>query len=715
MFGFALIIAMITARAVDPWPIMSLRASYFDLLQRLDPRRPADTPVRIVDIDEESLASIGQWPWPRSVLAGLVDSLYEQGAAVVAFDSIFAEPDRYSPANLLKQPGIAELLPEDANATDFDRFDTDAKLAEASQRMPTVFGIAATIGNQPSIAYDKAGFVQIGLSPAAGLIGLSSTTPLLPMLEEAASGIGNINVDPFGDGGIVRRVPLLWRTPTGPLPSLSIEALRVALGVSTVLVRGAPDIEGVTESIQLGDFDIPVTDDGQFWVRFRPDDPALYVSARDVLQSPDKTQSSIAGQIVFVGTSAAGLLDIRTTALGENVPGVSIHAQIVEQILLGDYLRRSDFTGGLEILTFLSLGLLMTVVMARQGPFVSMTSGAISALVVLAGSYYLFDRNGILFDASFPVLGGAINFGALTGYQFLVADREKRAIRKSFTHYVSPDVLNEIEKEGYRLKLGGETRVLTILFCDIRNFTTLSETMEPDAIIGMLNDLFDRLSDAILDQQGTIDKFIGDSVMAFWNAPIRIEDHPRRACLAALAMREALFAFNESQVMENKPKVDIAIGCATGPACVGNVGSARQFNYSVVGDTVNVASRVESSCREIAYRIVVPRQTTSAAGDLATLPAGRISVKGRTEPLDVDILVGDSELAKSPQFAELANVHHVLIGILEKSPPGALLTADASAALARCVEIGKDVESGLIDFYGKIPARMRDFRRTHSA
>ncbi|MCI5077200.1 adenylate/guanylate cyclase domain-containing protein [Oricola sp.] len=710
LFGLSLILAMTMLRGADPWPIAGLRMSYFDFLQRLDPRPPADTPVRIVDVDEDSLAAIGQWPWPRSVLADLVDQLNAQGAAVVAFDALFAEPDRYSPANLLSQPGVAELLPRDIDRADFSRFDTDTRLAEASTTMPTVFGIAATTSSSPALQYDKAGFVQIGQAPADGLIALSSTTPLLPELQAAASGIGNINVDPLSEGGVIRRVPLLWRTPTGPLPSLSIEALRVALGVSTVLVNGSPDIEAVTESLQIGEFEVPTTDDGQFWVRFRHDDPAFYVSAKDVLENPEKSRPLVEGQIVFVGTSAAGLLDIRTTALGENVPGVSIHAQIVEQILLGDFLHRSDFVGGLEILAFLALGLIVTIVMSRFGAFTSLAAGAISAMSVLAGSFLLFSRNGILFDASFPVLGGAVNFGALTAYQFLVADREKRAIRKSFTHYVSPDVLNEIEKEGYKLKLGGETRMLTILFCDIRNFTTLSETMEPNDIVTMLNTLFDRLSDAILEQKGTIDKFIGDSVMAFWNAPLALEDHPRRACLAALAMRNSLKAFNETPFMAQRPKIDIAVGCASGLACVGNVGSARQFNYSVVGDTVNVASRVESSCRELGYPIVIPGETGEAAADLAILPAGRIALKGRVETLDVHILVGDAELARSSRFGDLSKAHRALLDVLESASPGSPPSLQAESAMKLCTDLCVDLDPALLEFYNRIPDRIADFR-----
>lgn len=706
--GLVLALLMTAFRVADPWPNQALRLFYFDGLQRLDPREPADLPVRIIDIDEQSLSEIGQWPWPRSILATMVRNLAEQGAAVVVFDVLFAEPDRYSPARLLERPDLAPVMRQDIDREALAGFDNDADLAASFADVPTVVGVAATTASTPAIAYDKSGFVQIGLNPAAGLVALNSSTPIVPEIEAAAAGIGVINVDPRAEGGVVRRVPLVWETPSGPVPSLGIEALRVALGQSTVLLHGSPDIEAILDSLQIGDIDVPTTDDGQIWVRFRPDDPGLYVSAKDVIGNPAEIGPSVAGHIVFVGTSAAGLLDIRTTPLGDNVPGVSIQAQIVEQILVGDYLYRSDLISGIEVLVFLAMGLVVTVLLSRFGPLASMTIGGVSGLIVVSVSYYLYSSHGILFDATFPLLGGAANFGVMTSYRYLVTDREKRMIRRSFTRYVSPDVLHQIERSGYKLALGGEMREMTIMFCDIRQFTGLSEKLSPTEIVAVLNELFTELSRPILDNLGTIDKFIGDSIMAFWNAPLFIENHGRAACLAALGMRRQLEAFNASELMAGKPSIALAIGCASGPACVGNVGSAFRFNYSVIGDTVNVASRIESICRTLKYPIVVSRSTTANAQDLAVLPAGRIAIRGRVEPMDVDIVIGDDEVAATEAFRTLAQRHRALLAAIE----GGKEDTVPDDLLAACVAAGREIDPDLCDFYEAIPGRIPDFRGT---
>ena len=714
LIGLALAVAMTVLRLADPWPVQSLRLFYFDALQRLNPREPADLPVRVVVIDEDSLSAIGQWPWPRTILGELARRLGEQGAAVVVFDVLFAEPDRYSPARLLDRPELGRLMREDLNQSELSRLDGDAIFAKRLAELRCVVGVAATTTQGPAITYDKGGFVEIGQRPAAGLISLRSTTPLVPAIRSAAAGIGVINVDPTGEGGVVRRVPLLWQTPAGTVPSLSVESLRVALGQSTVLIHGSPDLEAVTESIQIGDYRIPTTDDGQLWLRFRRDDPSRYISAKDVLENSAQLRQLIEGSIVFVGTSAAGLLDIRTTALGENVPGVSIHAQMLEQILAGDYLYRSDLISGVEVLVFVGLSLIVIVLLSRFGPIASMGVGGASAVLVLAASYILQDGAGILFDATFPLLGGAANYGVLTSYRFFVADREKRMIRRSFSRYVSPDVLHQIETSGYKLELGGEIRDLTIMFCDIRQFTGFSEKLSPAEIVTVLNELFTQLSGSILDQKGTIDKFIGDSIMAFWNAPLTIEDHGRSACLAALGMRDRLERFNRSELMADKPKIGLAIGCASGPACVGNVGSAWRFNYSVIGDTVNVASRIESSCRAIQYPIVVSRSTSESARDLAILPAGRIGIRGRSERMDVDIVVGDAEVAGSPLFETLAQRHSELLSMIETGS-GHLASDDPiRKALAECAQIAAQIDPDLAGFYEAIPTRIDDFSRSRS-
>jgi len=671
-FGIILIVLVSSVRLGDPFPLPLLRATYFDALQRVNPRASADLPVRVVDIDETSLQEIGHWPWPRTTLANLVQRLTEYGAAVVAFDVLFAERDRYSAANLANDPGFNALIRPDLPADILARYDNDRIFAETMQYSPVVLGVAAATKPGDAPLLDKAGFVSIGQNPSTGLIHIGHMTGLVPELREAAAGIGGINVSPLGANGNVRHVPVVWNTENGPLAGLSLEVLRVALGETTFFLNGSPDIEGIVASVGIGQFTIPTTDDGQIWVRYRPDDPSLYVSASEILKPgfDRELQARLAGHIVLVGTSAAGLHDMRQTALGETVPGVSIHAQILEQILTGEFLMRSDYNAGIEILVFVFLGLIVTVVVSMNGAIVSIAAGTLSASLVMAASWIGFKNYGALFDVTFPLIGGMFNFAAINAFQFIVADREKRKIRRSFSHYVAHEVLSEIEKNGHNLELSGESRPVTIMFSDVRNFTTLSESIDPQALVRLLNKLFTRLSARILDEKGTIDKFIGDSIMAFWNAPLEAPDHPMKACRAALKMRAELVAFNAEQSSQDGNPLALAIGLATGTACVGNIGSEQRYNYSAIGDTVNIASRIEGSCRHVGYDIVLSGETARAADGLAMLPSGSLAMKGKTSRVDTYILIGDAQIARSKEFLALKHEYESLISALTSDRRG---------------------------------------------
>jgi adenylate cyclase len=708
LVGLALLAGLSLFRAAEPYPVREFREAYFDWLQRLAPREFTPLPVRVVDLDEASLAALGQWPWPRHRLALLLDRLVAFGAATVVFDVLFPEPDRLSPSLLAEDPVVAALLARGAIDPEFAAADNDATFAAAMQGRAVVLGIAETAegGRVPG----KAGLVQIGADPAAGLPVANATTALVPVLREAATGIGSVSTSPWGSAAIIRTVPLLWQSGDGAIPGLAVEALRVAQGESSLVLFGAPEVPGVIESVRVGAFEVPTTPDGQIWLRARRDDPRLYIPARDLLAgAPDPAlRERIEGHIVMVGTSAAGLLDIRTTPLGENVPGVSIHAQVIEQILLGDFLRRSDFTEGLEIAAFALLGLVVVGVMSVAGPLVSMAAGGVAGALVLGGSWLAFTREGVLFDATFPLVGGMIAFAALAGFQFVVADREKRVIRRSFSHYVAPAVLEQIERAGHRLELGGETRVVTVMFCDIRNFTGLSETMPAHDLVTLLNGFFGGLAAEIIAEEGTIDKFVGDSIMAFWNAPVETTDHRLRACRAALKMRGALAAHNAGEAIRGSAPVAIGIGIASGEACVGNIGARNRFNYSAIGDTVNVAARVEAECRPIGYDILVTAAVAEGAAELAFLPAGSPALKGKTERTAAFALVGDAALAASPDFAALKVEHARLIDGLragEMDP----------ARIAACKALAAGIEPGLAGFYDRLPQRADDFRAPSAA
>jgi adenylate cyclase len=704
--GITLLSVLTLVRGSDPLPVQALREIYFDYMQRLNPRDYVQMPVRVVDVDENSLAAFGQWPWPRDLLAQLVDNLNGYGAAVIVFDVLFHEPDRMSPSRLVSRLSESGVIIPKAGLDQLASMDTDTILARAIEGRNVILGVAqvAQSGLVPDAA--KVGFVEIGSQPSLGLPFLSSSAPILPILVKSAAGVGTISVSPSGQTNLVRKAPLIWRSQVGMHPSLAVEALRLAMGESTVLLQGYPDLTGVTERIRIGGLEIPTLPDGQIWIRYRKDHPDLYVSAQDVLTKTDDPalHSALGGNIVLIGTSAAGLFDIRTTAIGENVAGVSIHAQIIEQILLEDYLMRDGLVVALEIITFVIIGLVILIVMTIAGPAISISSGAGLGLLVVAGSWIAFSNYGILFDATFPLIGGILTFSVPAAYQFIVVDRDKRLIRNSFSHYVAPTILAQIENSGHVLELGGINRTITVMFCDIRNFTPLSETMSASDLVGLLNGLFTALGAEILAERGTIDKFIGDAIMAFWNAPIEVENHRELASLAALGMRKALRDFNDHS---GRPDIATAVGISTGTASVGNIGSKDRFNYSAIGNTVNVASRIETNCRHVCYDILMSEHTASGLQEMALLEAGHLDLKGRSERQPTFILIGDTDLANSKLFGELKIRHDKLVSALKDGEP------DLDQLTADCLDLVAQIEPGLASFYGCIVGRADDFCYTN--
>lgn len=707
LVGLGLILFGCFIRVLDPYPVQMSRFIYFDVLQRISPRAyDPDLPVRVVDIDEKSLTTWGQWPWPRTQLADMVDRLGEYGAAAIAFDMLFAEPDRYSVSRLMQDPALTGLLQADPSAKTLDN---DVAFGAEISNWPVVLGVAARSTDSGTIVTPKAGLVEIGDQPAAGLVSVPHWTPLAPPLGEDAIGIGGVNVSPLDGSGVVRRVPLLWSGPGGAMPGLGIEALRVAMGEPVYFAEGSQDEAGIMLAVGVGDFLLPTTENGEIWVRYRRDHPGLYISADDIMQHDDDPglRSEIEGRIILVGTSAAGLFDMQETTLGEAVPGVSIHAQIIEQIILGDTLSRSDVTAALELLAFVILGMVVTFVMSRVGAVASFVAGGFAAAAVMGISWLAFQNHAVLFDATFPLAGGMANFGLLAGYLFVSTEREKRVIRRTFSHYVAPEILDEMEASGHQLQLGGETQDITVMFSDIRDFTPLSESVSATDLVTLLNALFSELGDQILFEHGTIDKFIGDAVMAFWNAPVPVRDHPVRAAQAALKMRKALATFNATPIMHGRPQIALATGCATGVACVGNIGSRSRFNYTVIGDVVNVAARLEQTCRHVDYDILISNSVYGEIGQkLALLEAGFVDLKGKSKPEPVFVLVGDRDIAESSGFKKLRKTHQSLLLAIRKRGT----RAQVYSLCQECLTLASDIEPGLERFYRAIPGRVADFR-----
>ncbi len=691
------LIAVTALRAIDPVPIAQLRERTFDAFQIIRPRPyNSELPVRIVDIDEASLASVGQWPWPRDIVAKLVTRLTEMGAAVIAFDVTFAEPDRASPhliANAMRgnaAPESQRMAEALSQLPDYDRV-----FAEAIAQSPVVLGFAAArVPNdrRPSV---KAGYALTGISPAEVQSRFDGTATNLDLLDKAASGVGGLNLSSRDKSGIVRRVPMVFTDGNKLYPSLVSEALRVAQQQKSIVVRGTGasgevDTGGgrALVDLRIGDFKVPLTAEGEIWVYFDHDRPERYVSAKDVLDPTKEAElkPKLEGHIIYVGTSAAGLHDSWPTPLGEFVPGVSVHAHATEQILGQTFLYRPDWTVGAEILATILLGALLTWLLLKVGARFATLAGALIVVLGAGGSWLAFTQIGLLIDPVYPLISVSLAYFAVVGVLYVATDREKKFVRQAFGQYVAPELLAKIENAPDMLRLGGETRQITLMFMDVRDFTPISEGLTAVELVEFINRLLSPLSDTIQAELGTIDKYIGDAIMAFWNAPLDIPDHPVRACRAALKMRTVVETLNEQDAFGFRQhgwsdrKVRIGIGINTGTACVGNMGSERRFNYSAMGDVVNVTSRIESNCKLLGFDIVVSSETAQMIPGFAMLEAGDYTLKGKSQALKLFALVGDERLAKTPEFQELERCHKQLLSELQK---GSKREIDASIAVCR--------------------------------
>ncbi len=668
LLGLVLVGLLALIRLGDPLPVAAIRDMGFDFYQRLLPRAGADSPVRVVDIDDASLARLGQWPWPRALLATLTTRLTELGAAAIGFDVLFPEPDRLGP-------------------------DNDAAFAAALGEASTVLGFSVSSTAPPLALPPKAPIAISGSDPAPALPPITGAVVPLPVLTDAAAGLGGLSLNAEDSAGTVHRVPMLWSDGTRLYPALSLEALRLALGVPTLVALGDTRGGHTLEGVRVGPFTVATTAGGEVVLYDRPDTPAQTISAAAVLGDDYRSlRDEIEGRIVLVGTSAAGLLDLHATPLSPSRPGVLIHAAVIDQIVSGQFLSRADWVQGLELLIIAASGALLVLVVLNLGPLAGLLVALALVGSVAATSYAAFATRGWLIDATYPAAASLLIYATMAYFQFSRTERNRQQLRRAFGHYVAPELLARIEASASELKLGGEAREITVMFADMRGFTAFTEAHQPAETLSMLNTLFGALGKQIVDRSGTIDKFIGDAIMAFWNAPLDVPDHARRAAEAALAMRATLASLNAEQ---QSGGIAVGIGLSTGEALVGNMGLESRFDYSAIGDSVNVASRVEGASKLVGFDIVAADATRRALPDLAWLEAGTVALKGKAQRLAIHILVGDAALAQSPAFIALHEAHRNWLG--------------GSGDLAICAKLAAHVDPGLARFYELIPGRADDF------
>ena len=652
----ALVATVITLGVAFSAPLWAQQIEYwiFDRFQSAKPRvYDPDTPVRIVDIDSAALAGLGQWPWPRTYVAEMLDRLTELGAAAVTFDILFAEPDRTSPERA--QDAWARF-----GTVDMPQLKTlpnhDSILSEAIARAPVVLGsILANVTTQP---IPKASVSTVGPSAEPHLPYFPGAEINLVSLEDAATGIGSMTLSDQV-GGVVRTVPLLTRTPDAILPGLSIEALRVAQGQPGFIVKtvGASGEQGFGTrgivSLRVGDFEIPTRSDGTLWVRYAGSQPERMVSAAPLL-GPDwrSLKPQIEGRIIIIGTSAPGLRDLVTTPLMGRELGAVVHAEAIEQIIAQDFLVRPDWARGAEIVLIALGGVLMAIFAGLASALWSVLALALWIGAVIQGAWYSFDTYGLLLSPFWSVAGALFAWSAGSLLNFRIADREKSQVRAQFAQFLAPDVVDEIAANPERyLTPGGVDREITILFIDIRNFSTLSRDMNSQELIAYLNSFLTPVSDAIIEEGGTIDKYIGDAVMAFWNAPKPRPDHRAKALDAVLAIRKTVSALNEQHRRDGRPEVAFGVGVNTGVCAVGAIGSYRRLDYTCIGDAVNTAARLESLTKQYGLDACISERVATGAQAYALVELDFTTVVGRDrKPEKLFAVLGDAVVACAPRF-----------------------------------------------------------------
>ena len=674
--AFLVLVNALMLRIGDPGALARLRDLAFDAFQHFHPREvPLDLPVRIVDIDEAALAEYGQWPWPRNIVAQLVDKLTKKGAAAIAFDVVFAERDRATLARVVQNLPPSEQSPELRQAAAKVR-DNDEILAEAIKNAPVVTGFGFDLSGSTQPPRRFAGFANnTGEAKEANVASLIATfipeqagvVRTLDMFEREAKGNGSVTTEI--EGAIVRRVPLLFRLKgqreEDLFPALSLEALRVGQGASTYLVRwaGAQGLESFgarsgMSSIRVGNFNIDTDAEGRIALYDSGHLPQRFVSARDVMKGtvPD---DKINGNIILIGTSAVGLKDLRNTPIQDSIPGVEVHAQILEQILSQTFLERPDYADGAEFLYLLAIGLIFVISLPRLAAGRMALVAALFIGIGVAVPWYAFNRIHLLFDPVYPPVTLAVIYVIGSALSFMRAERDRREIRGAFNLYLSPDQVEAVVQNPDLLALGGEMREITVMFSDVRGFTTISEQFDPAGLTRFMNRLLTPMTDLIQDHKGTIDKYMGDAIMAFWNAPIDVPNHPAQACEAVLAMQARLLDLNAEWKAEAEAEgrphipVNIGVGLNTGQATVGNFGSTQRLQYSCLGDEVNLASRLEGLCKPYAVGIIIGENTWLQASNFAALELDLVMVKGKTEPERIFGLIGPPEMTGRPEYQTL--------------------------------------------------------------
>jgi len=621
----AIILSIVTIYiyTINPTTLKKFNNSFLDMLFNIRGVEIGDKNIVIIDIDERSIKKLGHWPWRRDKIAQIVENLTNNGIAVIGFDMVFSEKEERSPKEIAKDLGI-----DSKKLKDYDKIFANS-LANSPSILGFVFNMEHNFTNNDPML--NAIFVENGHS-GDYILKAKGVTSNIKLLQESAYSSGSFNMIPDSDG-VVRSVPMLFRYGSNIYPSLTLEMIRAMLGEQQIYIDY--DEFGVAD-IRVGELTIPTDKYGRVFVNFRGKKGSYrYISALDIYENRVK-RSELDGKIALIGTSAAGLLDLRSTPFDSHIPGVEIHANLIDNVLNGNFIQKSSNIVGINYLLIITLLLIVSVIMMFESIFISTFFLALFLGLLIYFFYYLLFFKGVVLNYIYPVLS-IIAFALIFYiYRLYIESKQKEKILNKFSKKVSPAVAQTLIKSN-SVDLEIDEREVTIFFSDIRNFTTISESFgDAKRLIDYLNRYMSPMSDIIIKSGGTIDKYIGDAIMAYWNAPLKVEDHADLALKASLEQLNSLNKLNMELERDGLPLIEIGVGIHTGKAVVGEMGSYERSDYTIIGESVNTASRIESLTKEFKANILISEDTKNALKQSYNLePIGDILLKGMSKKVNI--------------------------------------------------------------------------------
>lgn len=618
--------------------------------------------IAVIEINERSIQALGQFPFARSVYITLIEKLESYGAKVVAFDMAFSEPERNetlselrSLKNDLKSEGPSVLEAIDGH---IGALDNDNKFARVikSEKTPVVVGFMfvgqhdlaqdlppstkAMLQKNHSISTSQVNQSNFG-SPMSGRVPVVPNLDILSALPKG--GLGHVTPDPDTDS-VIRNIPITVEYGGAFYISLAMQAVAKYLKITPVLER---DSGGLWMRSREGKINVPLNESGGMFARFYGDKKKFpFIEFSDVIQNKVKDpEKTFRGKIIFVGATAIGLKDIRATPFSENYPGVEVHATLASNMLSNYFMVKDQRYFQVGYFLLLALGLLSWVVYRYHPAVASFVCFIAIAAVQLAAQKFFFDQ-GVVVPTFLPCLELITLLFTGILYRYFTEEKEKKFVRTAFSRYVSGAVVEELLKDQSKLQLGGQKKELTVMFSDLAGFTKLSEHLDAGFVTQLLNEYFTRMTEIILRNHGTLDKYMGDGIMCFWGAPLDLPDHPIHACRAAAEMTQELEKLNSEWQAKHNINLGMRIGVHTGDMAVGNMGSDKVFSYTVMGDNVNLCSRLEGVNSVYGTTIIVSEQTAARVGEQFVLrPLDIVKVKGKEDQVKVFELLGPAGMA----------------------------------------------------------------------